>query len=262
VRAVELRDRHVVVTGGASGIGRALAQRFAAEGARVVVADLDGEGAAAVAGSLRGLGVRTDVSSEDEIAALVRQAEDANGPIDVFFSNAGVPGPGGGPLEATDPGAWQQTWDVNVMSHVWAARAVLPGMLERGDGYLLSTASAAGVLTHVAAAPYTVTKHAAVALAEWLSINYRDAGVKVSVLCPQAVRTPMMVATLEDSSGASVMASGDMIEPEQVADAVVEAMRDERFLILPHPEVAKYMAVKATEPERWLEGMRRLRRAT
>src|SRR4051794_40872037 len=262
VPAVELRDRHAVVTGAASGIGRALAQRFAAEGARVVVADLDGDGAAAVAREIGGLGVRVDVSSEEDVAALVRQAEEAHGPIDLFFSNAGVPGPGGGPLEATDPAAWQQTWDVNVMAHVWAARAVLPGMLERGDGYLLSTASAAGLLTHVAALPYTVTKHAAVALAEWLSINYRDAGVKVSVLCPQAVRTPMMMATLDDSSGASVMASGDMIEPEQVADVVVEAIRDERFLILPHPEVAKYMAVKATEPERWLEGMRRLRRAT
>jgi NAD(P)-dependent dehydrogenase (short-subunit alcohol dehydrogenase family) len=259
---VDLRDKHAVVTGAASGIGAALARAFAAQGARVVVADLDGDGAAAVASEIGGLGVRTDVSSEGEIAALVQAAEDAGGPIDVFFSNAGVPGPGGGPLEATDPAAWQQTWEVNVMSHVWAARAVLPGMLERGDGYLLSTASAAGVLTHVAALPYTVTKHAAVALAEWLSINYRDAGVKVSVLCPQAVRTPMMMATLDDSSGASVMASGDMIEPEQVADVVVEAIRDERFLILPHPEVAKYMAVKGTEPERWLEGMRRLRRAT
>jgi NAD(P)-dependent dehydrogenase (short-subunit alcohol dehydrogenase family) len=259
---MDLQGRHAVVTGAASGIGAALARAFAAGGARVVAADLDGDGAAAVAGEIGGLGMRTDVSSEAEIASLVRQAEEAHGPIDLFFSNAGVPGPGGGPLEATDPGAWQQTWDVNVMSHVWAARALLPGMLERGDGYLLSTASAAGVLTHVAALPYTVTKHAAVALAEWLSINYRDAGVKVSVLCPQAVRTPMMTATLDDSSGASVMASGDMIEPEQVADVVVEAIRDERFLILPHPEVAKYMAVKATEPERWLEGMRRLRRAT
>ncbi|MEA2413114.1 MAG: hypothetical protein QOC77_3675 [Thermoleophilaceae bacterium] len=251
-----------MVTGAASGIGRALALRFAAEGARVVAADLDGDGAAAVAGEIDGLGVRTDVSSEEAIASLVEQAEEIGGPIDLFFSNAGVPGPAGGPLEATDPAAWLATWDVNVMSHVWAARAVLPGMLERGDGYLLSTASAAGLLTHVAALPYTVTKHAAVALAEWLSINYRDAGVKVSVLCPQAVRTPMMTATLDDASGASVMASGDMIEPEDVAEVVVEAIRDEHFLILPHPEVAKYMAVKATDPERWLEGMRRLRRAT
>jgi NAD(P)-dependent dehydrogenase (short-subunit alcohol dehydrogenase family) len=254
---VELRDRHVVVTGAASGIGAALARAFAGEGARVVVADLNGEGAAAVADEIGGLGLRVDVSSEAEIAALVLRAEESGGPVDVFFSNAGVPGPGGGPLEV-DPAAWQQTWDVNVLAHVWAARAVLPEMLERGDGYLLNTASAAGLLTHVAALPYTVTKHAAVALAEWLSINYRDAGVRVSCLCPQAVRTPMMMATVEDASGASVLASGDMIEPEDVARVTVDAMRAEQFLILPHPEVAKYMAVKATEPERWLAGMRRL----
>jgi NAD(P)-dependent dehydrogenase (short-subunit alcohol dehydrogenase family) len=259
---VELSGRHAVITGGASGIGRALALRFAAEGARVTVADLDGDGAEMVAGEAGGLGVRADVSREDEVQSLVEQADHANGPIDLLFSNAGVPGPGGGPLEATDPAQWQQTWDVNVMAHVWAARAVLPGMLERGDGYLLSTASAAGLLTHVAAAPYTVTKHAAVALAEWLSINYRDRGVRVSVLCPQAVRTPMMMATVDDSSGASVLASGDMIEPEDVAEVTVAAIHDERFLILPHPEVAKYMAVKATDPDRWLAGMRRLRGAT
>jgi NAD(P)-dependent dehydrogenase (short-subunit alcohol dehydrogenase family) len=251
----------VVVTGGASGIGAALARAFAAEGARVVVADLDGDGAGTVAREIGGLGVRTDVSREEEIKTLVSEAEEAGGPIDLFFSNAGVPGPGGGPIEAPDD-AWQQTWDVNVMAHVWAARAVLPGMLERGDGYLLNTASAAGLLTHVAALPYTVTKHAAVALAEWLSINYRDSGIKVSCLCPQAVRTPMMMATVDDASGASVLASGGMIEPEDVAEVAVEAIRDERFLILPHPEVAKYMAVKATDPERWLAGMRRLRAST
>jgi NAD(P)-dependent dehydrogenase (short-subunit alcohol dehydrogenase family) len=255
---MELRDRHAVVTGGASGIGAALARRFAEEGARVVVADLDGEGAATVAEEIGGLGVRTDVGREEEIQALVARAEEAGGPIDLFFSNAGVPGPGGGPVEVPVD-AWQQTWEVNVLAHVWAARALLPGMLERGDGYLLNTASAAGLLTHVAALPYTVTKHAAVALAEWLSINYRDAGIKVSCLCPQAVRTPMMMATVEDESGASVLASGAMIEPGDVADVVVEAIRDERFLILPHPEVAGYMAVKATQPERWLAGMRKLR---
>jgi NAD(P)-dependent dehydrogenase (short-subunit alcohol dehydrogenase family) len=256
---VELRDRHAVITGAASGIGAALARAFAAEGARVVVADLDGNGADAVAREIGGTARRADVSSQHEVAALVAAAEDAYGPIDLFFSNAGVPGPGGGPVEV-DPAAWQQTWDVNVLAHVWAARAVLPGMLERGEGYLVNTASAAGLLTHAAALPYTVTKHAAVALAEWLSVNYRDAGVRVSCLCPQAVRTPMMMATVEDSSGASVLASGDMIEPEDVARVTVEAIRDERFLILPHPEVAKYMAVKATEPERWLAGMRRLLR--
>ena len=256
---MELKDRHAVVTGAASVIGRALAQRFAAEGARTTVADLDEAGAETVASEIGGLAVRTDVSEQREIDALIARAEQHNGPVDVFFSNAGVPGPGGGPIEAPLD-AWQQTWEVNVMAHVWAARALLPKMLERGDGYLANTASAAGLLTHVAALPYTVTKHAAVALAEWLSINYRDEGIKVSCLCPQAVRTPMMVATVDDSSGASVLASGDMIEPEDVAEVTVEAMREERFLILPHPEVAKYMAVKATEPERWLAGMRRLLR--
>ena len=258
---MELNDRHAVVTGGASGIGAALVRAFAAEGARVTVADIVEDGVQRVAAEVGGEAVRTDVSREQEIVKLVRRAEEANGPIDLFFSNAGVPGPGGGPIEATDPGAWQQAWDVNVLAHVNAARHVLPGMLERGDGYLLNTASAAGLLTHVAALPYTVTKHAAVALAEWLSINYRDAGIKVSCLCPQAVRTPMMMATVDDASGASVLASGDMLEPEEVAQTTVEAIRDERFLILPHPEVAKYMAVKATEPERWLAGMRRLRGA-
>jgi NAD(P)-dependent dehydrogenase (short-subunit alcohol dehydrogenase family) len=257
---MELNDRHAVVTGAASGIGRALVRRFAAEGARTTVADLDEAGAETVASEIGGLAVRTDVSEPGEIEALIARAEQHNGAVDVFFSNAGVPGPGGGPIEAP-PDAWQQTWDVNVMAHVWAARAVLPKMLERGDGYLANTASAAGLLTHVAALPYTVTKHAAVALAEWLSINYRDEGIKVSCLCPQAVRTPMMVATVDDSSGASVLASGDMIEPEDVAEVTVEAMHEERFLILPHPEVAKYMAVKATEPERWLAGMRRLRKS-
>jgi NAD(P)-dependent dehydrogenase (short-subunit alcohol dehydrogenase family) len=255
---MELNGKHAVITGAASGIGAALARAFAGEEAKVVVADLDHEGAAAVAEEIGGRAIRTDVASQHEIEALVEEAEREGGPIDVFFSNAGVPGPPGGPAEAP-PEAWEQTWDVNVMAHVWASRALLPGMLERGEGYLLNTASAAGLLTHVAALQYTVTKHAAVALAEWLSINYADRGVKVSCLCPQAVRTPMMMATVEDSSGASVLASGDMIEPEQVANATVDAMREERFLILPHPEVAKYMAVKATEPERWLAGMRRLR---
>jgi NAD(P)-dependent dehydrogenase (short-subunit alcohol dehydrogenase family) len=255
---MDLDGKHAVITGAASGIGAALARAFAAEGARVVVADLDAQKAQAVADEIDGLAAGTDVRRKEQIEALIQQAEDANGPIDVFFSNAGVPGPAGGPAEAP-PEDWQQTWEVNVMAHVWATRALIPAMLERGDGYLLNTASAAGLLTHVAALQYAVTKHAAVALAEWLSINYADKGVKVSCLCPQAVRTPMMMATLEDSSGASVLASGDMIEPEDVAGATVEAMREERFLILPHPEVAKYIAVKAGDPERWLAGMRRLR---
>src|SRR5437660_1745371 len=199
---MELAERHVVVTGAASGIGRALASRFAAEGARaVVVADLDITGAQAVAEEIGGHAVRADVSRESEIVALVQESRARSGPIDLFCSNAGVPGPGGGP-EAPDE-QWQRTWEINVMAHVWAARALLPEMLERGEGYLLSTASAAGLLTQVGALAYSVTKHAAVAVAEWLAITYGDAGVKVSCLCPQGVRTPMLDTALEDPIGAA-----------------------------------------------------------
>jgi len=257
---VELADRHIVVTGAGSGIGRALARRFAAEGARAVtVADLNLDGAEAVAREIGGLAVRTDVSREAEIVALVAQAREANGPIDLFCSNAGVPGPGGGP-EAPDE-EWQRTWEVNTMAHVWAARAVLPEMLARREGYLLSTASAAGLLTQVGAMPYSVTKHAAVAVAEWLSITYGDSGIKVSCLCPQGVRTPMLATALEDPIGAAPLIAEGLLEPEEVADAVVEGLRAERFLILPHEAVARHMALKASQNERWLKGMRRLVRA-
>src|ERR1039458_9827577 len=188
---MELADRHVVVTGAASGIGRALAQRFAAEGARVVVvADLELQAARDVAGEFGGLAIRTDVSRVAEIEALVAQAVKANGPIDLFCSNAGIGGPAGGP-EAPDA-ELQRTWEINVMSHVWAARALLPAMLARREGYLLNTASAAGLLTQLSALGYSMTKHASVAVAEWLAITYGDAGIKVSCLCPQAVRTPML----------------------------------------------------------------------
>jgi NAD(P)-dependent dehydrogenase (short-subunit alcohol dehydrogenase family) len=186
---------------------------------------------------------------------LIDQATEANGPIDLFCSNAGI-GVGGGP-EASDQD-WERIWQINVMAHVYAARALLPGMLARGEGYLLNTASAAGLLTNIGALPYAVTKHAAVALAEWLAITYGDAGIRVSCLCPQGVRTPMLMAGLEDAAGAAVLASGQMVEPEDVADAVVAGIRAERFLILTHPEVAGYMANKGSDPERWLAGMRRL----
>ena len=199
---MELADRHVVVTGAGSGIGRGLARRFAAEGARaVVVADLNEAAAESVADEIGGLGVATDVSREEQIQALIERAKDANGPIDLFFSNAGVPGPGGGPEAPNDE--WQLTWEVNVMAHVWAARALLPEMVARGEGYLCSTASAAGLLTQVSALAYSATKHAAVAVAEWISINYGDAGVRVSCLCPQGVRTPMLDLALEDPVGAA-----------------------------------------------------------
>jgi NAD(P)-dependent dehydrogenase (short-subunit alcohol dehydrogenase family) len=254
---MELAGKHVVVTGAGSGIGRACAVRFAAEGAaRVVVADLDLERAEAVAAELGGSAVRVDVGREREIIALITNAREAGGPIDLFFSNAGVPGPAGGPEAADDE--IQRTWEINVMSHVWAARALLPEMVQRGDGYLLSTASAAGLLTQVSALAYSFTKHAAVAVAEWLAITYGDAGVKVSCLCPQAVRTPMLDVALEDPIGAAPLLAGGLLEPDQVAAAVVQGIRDERLLILPHEEVARHMALKGAQPERWLKGMRRI----
>ncbi|MDQ2936802.1 MAG: SDR family oxidoreductase [Acidobacteriota bacterium] len=251
---MKIQDKVVVVTGGANGIGRALCRRFVAEGARgVVVADLDGEGAANVAKEIGGLAITTDVSSESDIVRLVAQAIDTFGPIDLFCSNAGIGGVGGGAEVSND--AWQKIWDVNVMAHIYAARAVLPGMLQRGEGYLLHTASAAGLLTQVEAAPYSVTKHAVVAFAEWLSIAHGDAGIKVSCLCPQGVRTQMLLGA--DGEQESFLRAG-AIEPEDVAEAVVAGLAEARFLILPHPEVAKYFRHKADDYDRWLRGMRRL----
>jgi NAD(P)-dependent dehydrogenase (short-subunit alcohol dehydrogenase family) len=202
------------------------------------------------------LAIKTDVGKEQEIQALVSQARAAHGPIDLFCSNAGVPGPGGGPEGPNDE--WQLAWDVNVMAHVWAARALLPEMVARGEGYLLSTASAAGLLTQVGALAYSATKHAAVAVAEWLAITYGDAGIKVSCICPQGVRTPMLDLALEDPIGSAPLVREGLIDPEDVAAAVIDGVRDERFLILPHPQVAHHMAVRGSEPERWLRQMRRL----
>ena len=253
---MELAGKHVVITGAGSGIGRACAARFAAEGARVVASDRDGESVRTVAEAIGALAVTADVSRESEIIGLIAAAQAEHGPIDLFFSNAGVPGPGGGP-EAPDD-ELQQTWEVNVMAHVWAARALLPDWVARGDGYLLSTASAAGVLTQVGAMVYSVTKHAAVATAEWLSITYRDRGIKVSCLCPLGVRTPMLDLALEDTVGAAALMRDELLEPEDVAEAVVAGIREERFLILPHPQVAKYMSYKGQDNERWLAGMRRM----
>jgi NAD(P)-dependent dehydrogenase (short-subunit alcohol dehydrogenase family) len=230
---------------------------MAVEGARlVVVADIDGDAAEEVAGEIGGLAIPTDVSQESAVRALVARAREAGGPIDLFCSNAGVPGPSGGPEGADEQ--WQLAWQVNVMAHVWAARALLPEMVARGDGYLLSTASAAGLLTQVSALAYTATKHAAVAVAEWLAVNYGDAGIKVSCLCPQAVQTPMLELALEDPVGAAPLLAGGVMEPDQVAEAVIAGIREERFLILPHEAVARHMALKGTQPERWLNGMRRI----
>jgi NAD(P)-dependent dehydrogenase (short-subunit alcohol dehydrogenase family) len=251
---MNLSDRVAVVTGGASGIGRALARRFADEGARgVVVADLDGAGAQAVAHEIGGLGVGCDVSDESQVADLVARARDAFGPIDLFCANAGV---AIGADEASPDAEWDLALAVNVRAHVYAARALLPDWLERGQGYFLATASAAGLLTQIGSAPYAVSKHAAVAFAEWLSITYGDRGIRVSCLCPMGVRTPM---TAGDGLATDIVATaGAMLEPEEVADAVVEGLRDERFLILPHPEVMTFLRRKVDDHERWLAGMRRL----
>jgi NAD(P)-dependent dehydrogenase (short-subunit alcohol dehydrogenase family) len=257
VPAVELVDRHIVVTGAAGGIGRALVRRFAAEGARaVVVADRDLEGARALAAEVGALAVEFDAGRENSVRELIATAREANGPIDIFLSNAGVGGMGGGP-EASDE-AWDEAWRVNVMAHVWASRALLPEMLARGEGYLINTASAAGLLTQVSSLIYSVTKHAAVSLAEWMSIEYLDRGVRVSCICPQGVRTPMLEQGMEEPAAAAALAAGGLIEPEDVADAVVAGIQEERFLILPHENVAQFMARKGTDPERWLKGMRRL----
>ena len=247
---MELRDKVAVVTGGATGIGRALCRRFASEGARVVVADIDGAGAAEVAASVNGLAVAANVAVEADVIGLVAKATETFGRVDLFCSNAGIALDGG--PEASDDG-WQRIWGVNVMAHIYAARAVLPQMLARGDGYLLQTASAAGLLTQVGSAPYSVTKHAAVAFAEWLAITYGERGVKVSCLCPQGVRTNM----LERARGGAFLRDG-ALDPDEVAAVVVAGLRDERFLILPHPEVLDYFRRKADDYDRWLRGMRRL----
>ena len=253
---MELKDKHVIVTGGANGIGRALCRRFAAEGARaVVVADLDGDGAAAVAGEIDGTVVRLDVSVEQEVVGLVEQAVHANGPIDLFCANAGIITSGG--LDDANE-AWERIWGINLMAHVYAARTLIPTFVARGEGYLLHTASAAGLLTGIGQLPYSVTKHGVVALAEWLSITYGDAGVKVSCLCPQGVRTNMLMAGGVDDSNFLLPGSKS---PEEVAEVVVAGLHDERFLILPHPEVAEYFRRKAGDYDRWLKGMRRMQAA-
>jgi NAD(P)-dependent dehydrogenase (short-subunit alcohol dehydrogenase family) len=254
---VEVADRHVVVTGGAGGIGRALIRRLSEEGARAVVAaDRDLAGAQALADDVGGLAVELDAGKESSVRALIAAARKANGPIDIFISNAGVPGAMGGP-EAEDE-SWDEAWRVNVMAHVWAARALLPEMVRRGEGYLINTASAAGLLTQVSSLVYSVTKHAAVSLAEWLAIEYGDSGVRVSCICPQGVRTPMLDLAMEEPAGAAALAAGGLIEPEDVADAVIAGIREERVLILPHENVAGFLAMKGSAPERWIEGMRRM----
>jgi NAD(P)-dependent dehydrogenase (short-subunit alcohol dehydrogenase family) len=247
---MELAGKIVVVTGAASGIGKAMVERFHREGAaKVVAADLDEAGAAAVAESVDGWSLKVDVSREADIVALIDQTEEQFAPIDLFCSNAGI-GLGRG-LDEPDE-VWEKIWRVNTLSHVYAARNLIPRMKARGGGYLLNTASAAGLLSQIGSVTYAVTKHAAVALAEWIAITHGRDGIRVSVLCPQAVRTAM---TAGDPGVAGV---DGMIEPEEAADAVVQALRDETFLVLPHPTVAEYMKRKTADYDRWLRGMQRL----
>ena len=263
---MELTGKVVVVTGGASGIGRALARRFADEGARgVAVADIDADGARAVADQIGADGGEAtaagcDVSDARQVEDLIAGAERAFGPVDMFCANAGV-GQGTG-LDTPDD-VWEQAFDVNVRAHVLAARRLVPGWLERGEGYFLSTASAAGLLTQIGSAPYSVTKHAAVAFSEWLAITFGRRGIRVSCLCPMGVNTNMLNAGLDmtDKEGVGarvVAAAGEVLEPEDVAQAVVEGLRDERFLILPHPEVLEFFRRKGSDYDRWIAGMQRL----
>lgn len=249
---MDVTDRIIVVTGGAAGIGRALCRRFATEGARaVIVADRNGEGARSLARDIGGTAVVCDVRKEQDIAGLVRDTENRIGPIDLFCSNAGILAVGG--VEVSDD-QWQNIWEVNVMSHVYAGRAVIPRMISRGGGALMITASAAGLLSQIGSAPYSTTKHAAVGLAENMAISYGGQGILVFALCPQAVRTDM----IQGAEEGGVAGVDGVMEPDDVAEAVIQGLRDERFLILPHPEVAAYLQRKAADHDRWIRGMQRL----
>jgi NAD(P)-dependent dehydrogenase (short-subunit alcohol dehydrogenase family) len=252
---VQIQGKVIIVTGGANGIGRALSLRFAKEApCAIVVADIDSAGANRVAGEIGAIAAIADVSREADVQRLVSMATDKFGRIDIFCSNAGI-GVAGGP-EAPDRD-WERSWEVNVMAHIYAARAVLPQMLARKEGYLLQTVSAAGLLTQIGSAPYSVTKHAALGFAEWLAITYGDQGIRVSALCPQGVKTDMLLKA--QFAGGAFLLEG-ALEPEQVADEVVKSMQEEKFLILPHPEAGKYFQNKANDYERWVRGMRKLQR--
>ena len=262
---MELNSKVVVVTGGGSGIGEAIAHAAKAAGARhVVVADLNGDQAQRVADEIGGTGVAIDVRDEAAIKRLVAETEDAHGPIGLFVSNAGYVTSAG--LE--DPNeSIQAMWEVHCMAHIYAARAVVPSMIAQGEGYLLNTASAAGLLTQIGSMTYSITKAAAISLGEWLSVSHYHQGIRVSVLCPQAVRTNIVTNSPDNVDGVEReldggVASGDgVLEPSDVADLCLDAIRNERFLVLPHPEVATYVERKATDRDRWLAGMRRFQTA-
>ena len=263
---MHLTDKVALVTGGAHGIGRALVERFLAEGARgVAIVDRDSKTSFELARELgdRAIGLGGDVARERDVASAVKVTEERFGPIDLMVSNAGIGSMAG--IEAPDE-LWQQVWDVNVMAHVYAARAVVPSMVARGEGYVLSTASAAGLLAQIGDAPYSVTKHAAVGFAEWLNITYGDQGVRVSCLCPMGVNTKLLYSgeqsgdPLGDLATRAVTAAGEVLEPAAVADEVLAAIDDERFLILPHPAVLEMYRFKGADYDRWLRGMRRYQR--
>ena len=252
---MELKDKVVVITGGSGGIGKAMAKAFLNEGAAgIMLADLDAAAVAQAAADIGCNGMACDVTDEAQVAALVAATEDQYGQVDVFCSNAGAGG--NGLLTDAANAVWQQQWELHVMSHLYAARAVLPGMIERGEGYLLNTASAAGLLAALGSGPYTVTKAAAVKFAEFLSITHGDDGIKVSVLCPQGVNTAMAPRSLGDGQ------TDGIIEASALAQTVVETMREERFHVLPHPEVEEYVRRKGDNVDRWLLGMQRLRKRT
>jgi NAD(P)-dependent dehydrogenase (short-subunit alcohol dehydrogenase family) len=252
---MKLKDKVAIVTGAGSGIGRAMAKRFIAEGARqVVIADLHADNLEALAKEIGARAIRTDVANEQDVINLIKTTEQDYGQIDLLCNNAGI-GVGGGPETPNED--WQRIWEINVMAHIYATRAALPDMLRRGEGYIMNTASAAGLLTQIGSAPYAVTKHAAVAYAEWLAVTYGDRGIRVSALCPQAVRTAM-TANIE---GGGVAGVDGMMEPEQLCDSVIETLNAETFLVLPHKEVLTYMQRKATDYDRWIKGMKRLQAA-
>ncbi|MEM6536067.1 MAG: SDR family oxidoreductase [Pseudomonadota bacterium] len=254
---MDIKGKTIVVTGAGSGIGRALVKRFTAEGAgHIVSADLHAQTAQATASEYGGTAIQADVASEDDVAGLIEEVESKIGPIDLFCGNAGV---GAAPDLTSPNNEWQFCWDVNVMAHVYAARHLVPRMVARGGGYFMITASAAGLLNQIGGAAYGVTKHAAVGFSEWLALTYAHQGIKVSTLCPQAVRTAMTTQDgAEDNEGLKAAANDGMMEPDVLADFVMEGLAEERFLILPHGEVLEYMRRKTADYDRWIAGMNRL----
>ncbi|WP_067568716.1 SDR family oxidoreductase [Nocardia acidivorans] len=265
---MQVAGKIAVVTGGGGGIGGALAARLVRDGARVVIADLDADAAADVAAAITwehpgtAVAVGADVSDIAQLEALIARAEAEFGPVDVYFANAGVAGPVG----LGEDGPWATALDVNLQAHVRAARLLLPGWLERGEGYFVSTASAAGLLTQIGSAAYSVTKHAAVGFAEWLAVTYGDRGIRVSCLCPMGVETALLRAgeNSGDALGAAatraVTSAGAVLTPDEVAEIVLAALDEERFLILPHPEVLEMYRRKGADYDRWLSGMRQYQR--